>query len=105
MLREAGIRSVLVNPNIATIQTSEELADRVYLVPVTPDVVTEIIALERVDAIMLAFGGQTALNCGLELDARGVLAAAASACSGRRCRPSGTRRIGSSSSSGSAKST
>ena len=75
VLKEAGIRSVLVNPNIATIQTSEKLADRVYLVPVTPDVVTEIIKQERVDAIMLAFGGQTALNCGLELDARGVLAA------------------------------
>jgi carbamoyl-phosphate synthase large subunit len=75
VLKEAGIRSVLVNPNIATIQTSEKLADRVYLVPVTPDVVTEVIKQERVDAIMLAFGGQTALNCGLELDARGVLAA------------------------------
>jgi carbamoyl-phosphate synthase large subunit len=75
VLREAGVRTVLVNPNIATIQTSEDLADAVYLVPVTPDVVTEIIKKERVDAIMLAFGGQTALNCGLELDARGVLAA------------------------------
>jgi carbamoyl-phosphate synthase large subunit len=75
VLKEAGIRSVLVNPNIATIQTSEKLADRVYLVPVTPEVVTEVIAQEGVDAIMLAFGGQTALNCGLELDARGVLAA------------------------------
>jgi carbamoyl-phosphate synthase large subunit len=75
VLKEAGIRSVLVNPNIATIQTSEKLADRVYLVPVTPDVVTEVIQKEGVDAIMLAFGGQTALNCGLELDARGVLAA------------------------------
>ncbi len=74
VLREAGVRSVLVNPNIATIQTSEDLADRVYLVPVTPDAVTEIIRQEHVDAIMLAFGGQTALNCGLELDARGVLA-------------------------------
>ena len=73
VLREAGVRTVLVNPNIATIQTSEHLADRVYLVPVTPDVVTEIIRTEHVDAIMLAFGGQTALNCGLELDARGVL--------------------------------
>ena len=74
VLREEGIRSVLVNPNIATIQTSEQLADRVYLAPVTVDVVTEIIAREGVDAIMLAFGGQTALNCGLELEARGVLA-------------------------------
>jgi carbamoyl-phosphate synthase large subunit len=75
VLREARVRSVLVNPNIATIQTSEELADRVYLAPVTPDVVTEIIEKEGVDAIMLSFGGQTALNCGLELEARGVLAA------------------------------
>ena len=75
VLKEAGIRSVLVNPNIATIQTSEDLADRVYLVPVTPDVVTEIIKKENIDAIMLAFGGQTGLNCGLELEARGVLAA------------------------------
>ncbi len=76
VLREAGVRSVLVNPNIATIQTSEELADRVYLVPVTPEAVATVIAQERVDAILLAFGGQTALNCGMELDARGVLAAA-----------------------------
>jgi carbamoyl-phosphate synthase large subunit len=74
VLKEAGVRSVLVNPNIATIQTSEKLADRVYLVPVTPEVVEQVIAQEKVDAIMLAFGGQTALNCGLELDARGLLA-------------------------------
>jgi carbamoyl-phosphate synthase large subunit len=74
VLREAGVRSVLVNPNIATIQTSEDLADRVYLVPVTPEVVSEIIEKEQVDAIMLSFGGQTGLNCGLELEARGVLA-------------------------------
>jgi carbamoyl-phosphate synthase large subunit len=73
-LREEGIRSVLVNPNIATIQTSEEFADRVYLVPVTPESIEEIMAKEGVDAIMLAFGGQTALNCGLELERSGALA-------------------------------
>nr|MBP7609135.1 carbamoyl phosphate synthase large subunit [Steroidobacteraceae bacterium] len=73
-LREQGVRSVLVNPNIATIQTSEELADRVYLAPVNVEYVTLVIEREGIDAIMLAFGGQTALNCGLELDASGVLA-------------------------------
>ena len=73
-LREQGVRSVLVNPNIATIQTSEELADRVYLAPVNVEYVAQVIEREGIDAIMLAFGGQTALNCGLELDASGVLA-------------------------------
>lgn len=73
-LREQGIRSVLVNPNIATIQTSPELADRVYLAPVTVDYVAQVIEREGVDGIMLSFGGQTALNCGLELDERGILA-------------------------------
>jgi carbamoyl-phosphate synthase large subunit len=72
-LRECGVRSVLVNPNIATIQTSEELADRVYLAPVSVEFVTQVIEREGVDAIMLAFGGQTALNCGLELEASGTL--------------------------------
>ena len=72
-LREQGVRSVLVNPNIATIQTSEELADRVYLAPVNVEYVTQVIEREGIDAIMLAFGGQTALNCGLALDERGVL--------------------------------
>ncbi len=72
-LRELGVRSVLVNPNIATIQTSEELADRVYLAPVDADFVSQVIEREGVDAIMLSFGGQTALNCGLQLDERGVL--------------------------------
>lgn len=73
-LREQGVRSVLVNPNIATIQTSPELADRVYLAPVTVDYVAQVIEREGVDAIMLSFGGQTALNCGLQLDERGILA-------------------------------
>jgi carbamoyl-phosphate synthase large subunit len=73
-LREEGIATVLVNPNIATIQTSRELASRVYLVAVTPELVEKIIAQEAVDAILLSFGGQTALNCGLALHDAGVLA-------------------------------
>ena len=72
-LREEGISSVLVNPNIATIQTSEGIADKVYFQPVTPYFVTEIIKKERPDGILLAFGGQTALNCGTELYQTGVL--------------------------------
>ena len=72
-LREEGIRSVLVNPNIATIQTSEGIADQVYFQPVTPYFVTEIIKKERPDGILLAFGGQTALNCGTELYQKGIL--------------------------------
>ena len=72
-LREEGISSVLVNPNIATIQTSEGIADKVYFQPVTTHFVTEIIKKERPDGILLAFGGQTALNCGTELYQKGVL--------------------------------
>ncbi len=72
-LKEEGIETVLVNPNIATIQTSEHLADRVYLLPVTPDFVRAVIDKERPDAILLGFGGQTALNCGLRLHELGVL--------------------------------
>lgn len=72
-LREEGIRSVLINPNIATIQTSEGIADQVYFLPVTPYFVTEIIKKECPDGILLAFGGQTALNCGTELYQKGVL--------------------------------
>ena len=72
-LREEGISSVLVNPNIATIQTSEGIADKVYFLPVTPFFVTEIIKKERPDGILLAFGGQTALNCGTELYQSGIL--------------------------------
>ena len=72
-LREEGIKSVLINPNIATIQTSEGIADKVYFLPVTPYFVTEIIKKERPDGILLAFGGQTALNCGTELYRTGVL--------------------------------
>ena len=72
-LRQEGIKSVLVNPNIATIQTSEGIADTVYFQPVTTHFVTEIIKKERPDGILLAFGGQTALNCGTELYTKGVL--------------------------------
>src|SRR6266404_6214624 len=72
-LKDSGIESVLVNPNIATIQTSDHLADKVYFLPVTPDFVEQIIQKEKPDGILLSFGGQTALNCGLELAKRGVL--------------------------------
>ena len=72
-LREEGISSILVNPNIATIQTSEGIADKVYFQPVTTHFVTEIIKKERPDGILLAFGGQTALNCGTELYLNGTL--------------------------------
>ena len=72
-LREEGISSVLVNPNIATIQTSEGIADQVYFLPVTPYFVERIIEKERPDGILLAFGGQTALNCGTELYQKGIL--------------------------------
>ena len=71
-LKEEGIATVLVNPNIATIQTSDYLADKVYFLPVTPYFVEQVIEKERPDGILLGFGGQTALNCGLELDASGV---------------------------------
>jgi len=71
--KEEGIFTVLINPNIATIQTSEGLADRIHLTAVTPELVEKIIVKEEVDAIALSFGGQTALNCGLELHDSGVL--------------------------------
>jgi carbamoyl-phosphate synthase large subunit len=73
-LKEEGVYTVLVNPNIATIQTSHEFADSVYFVPLTPYFIEHVIAAEKVDAILLSFGGQTALNCGLELERSGVLA-------------------------------
>ncbi|HEX6398336.1 MAG TPA: carbamoyl-phosphate synthase large subunit, partial [Steroidobacteraceae bacterium] len=71
--KEEGITTVLVNPNIATIQTSEALADKIYFLPVTPQFVEKVIEKERPDAIALGFGGQTALNCGLALSKSGVL--------------------------------
>jgi carbamoyl-phosphate synthase large subunit len=72
-LREEGIETVLVNPNIATIQTDPRLAGKVYLLPVTPEFVEEVIAKERPDSILLGFGGQTALNCGVQLAKKGIL--------------------------------
>ena len=72
-MREEGINTVLINPNIATVQTSEGFADKIYFLPVTPYFVEKIIAKERPDGIMLAFGGQTALNCGVALYESGVL--------------------------------
>ena len=72
-LREEGIRTVLVNPNIATVQTSEGVADEVYFLPVTPEFVEKVIKKERPDGILLSFGGQTALNCGVALFRSGVL--------------------------------
>ncbi len=72
-MKEEGIKTILINPNIATIQTSEQLADRVYFLPVTPDFVERVIAKERPDAVLLSFGGQTALNCGTTLHENGTL--------------------------------
>ena len=72
-LKEEGIKTVLINPNIATIQTSEGIADQVYFLPVTPYFVEEIFKKEQPDGILLAFGGQTALNCGTELYNKGIL--------------------------------
>ncbi len=72
-LKEEGIHSILINPNIATVQTSEGVADRVYFLPVTPLFVEKVIARERPDGILLSFGGQTALNCGVALYESGVL--------------------------------
>ena len=72
-LREEGIQTVLINPNIATVQTSEGVADQIYFLPVQPYFVERVIQKERPDGILLAFGGQTALNCGVALDQSGVL--------------------------------
>ena len=72
-LRQEGIATVLVNPNIATVQTGEGVADKVYFLPVTPYFVEEVIQKERPDGILLSFGGQTALNCGVALYRSGVL--------------------------------
>jgi carbamoyl-phosphate synthase large subunit len=72
-LQEEGVKIVLVNPNIATIQTSEGMADKTYFLPVTPEYVERVIEKEKPDGILLSFGGQTALNCGVELSKKGVL--------------------------------
>ena len=71
-LKEEGVRSVLINPNVATVQTSKDVADTIYFQPVTPDFVEHVIEKERPDGILLSFGGQTALNCGVELYRKGV---------------------------------
>ena len=71
-LSEEGIKTVLINPNIATIQTSKGMADKIYFLPVTPHFVEKVIEKEKPDGVMLAFGGQTALNCGVELNDNGV---------------------------------
>lgn len=72
-LKESGVQTVLVNPNIATIQTSHSLANSVYFLPVTPEYLAHVLERERPDGILLTFGGQTALNCGIQLDRMGVL--------------------------------
>ncbi|MHC4107964.1 MAG: carbamoyl-phosphate synthase (glutamine-hydrolyzing) large subunit, partial [Planctomycetota bacterium] len=72
-LKEERIETVLINPNIATVQTSEHLADEIYFLPVTPRFAEQVIEKEKPDGILLGFGGQTALNCGLELESKGVL--------------------------------
>ncbi|MDN5553190.1 carbamoyl-phosphate synthase (glutamine-hydrolyzing) large subunit [Prevotella sp.] len=72
-LREEGIKTVLINPNIATVQTSEGVADQIYFLPVQPYFVERVIQKEHPDGILLSFGGQTALNCGVELDRSGIL--------------------------------
>lgn len=72
-IREEGIKTILINPNIATVQTSHEVADEVYFLPVTPFFVEKVIAKERPEGILLAFGGQTALNCGVALYRSGIL--------------------------------
>jgi carbamoyl-phosphate synthase / aspartate carbamoyltransferase / dihydroorotase len=72
-LKEEGIKSVLINPNVATVQTAKGLADKVYFLPVTPEYVTQVLKAERPDGILLSFGGQTALNCGIQLKMKGIL--------------------------------
>lgn len=72
-LKEEGIQTILINPNIATVQTSEGVADQIYFLPVTPFFVEKVIEKERPDGILLSFGGQTALNCGVELSQSGIL--------------------------------
>ncbi|MEK6819117.1 MAG: carbamoyl phosphate synthase large subunit, partial [Nanoarchaeota archaeon] len=71
-LKEEGIEAVLINPNIATIQTSESLAKKIYFLPVTPYFVQKVIEKEKPNGIFLSFGGQTALNCGLALERKGI---------------------------------
>jgi carbamoyl-phosphate synthase large subunit len=92
-LKEEGVYTVLLNPNVATIQTSDGMADRLYLLAVTPKIAADVIRRENVDSILLSFGGQTALNCGIALHESGVLTNSAFACSGRLWPASWTRKI------------
>lgn len=86
-LREEGVKTVLINPNIATVQTSEGVADQIYFLPVQPYFVERVIEKERPDGILLSFGGQTALNCGVELYKSGVLENIMLKCSAHLFRP------------------
>jgi carbamoylphosphate synthase large subunit len=72
-LKEEGVRTVLVNPNVATVQTSKGFADRTYFLPITKDYLTDVIKKERPTGILCTFGGQTALNCAIDLFNDGVL--------------------------------
>jgi len=71
-LKEESIQTLLINPNIATVQTSKGMADKIYFLPITPEYVEQVIQSERPDGVLLTFGGQTALNCGVELEKNGV---------------------------------
>src|SRR5512144_606587 len=71
-LKEEGIKTVLVNPNIATVQTSENIADSIYFLPITPYFVEQVIKKEKPEGVLLSFGGQTALNCGIALFEQGI---------------------------------
>lgn len=79
-LKEEGIETILINPNIATVQTSEGVADKIYFLPVTPYFVEKVIDKERPDGVLLSFGGQTALNCGVALYKAGVFENTMHAC-------------------------
>mgnify|MGYP000275743117 CR=1 FL=1 len=103
-IKEEGIQTVLINPNIATVQTSEGVADTVYFLPVTPFFVEKVIAKERPDGILLAFGGQTALNCGVALYRVVCWKNITSVYSVLRYRQSWIRRIANSSSANSTRS-
>ena len=72
-LKDEGIKTILINPNIATVQTSEGIADKIYFLPVTPYFVEQVIKKEDAEGILLSFGGQTALNCGIKLHEAGIL--------------------------------
>lgn len=91
-LKEEGIETILINPNIATVQTSEGVADKIYFLPVTPYFVEKVIAKERPDGVLLSFGGQTALNCGVALYKAGVFENTMPAYSVLRYRPSWIRK-------------